>query len=70
MWQKPGDIYLSQGKYVVRLLEIFGMVECNSMATPMERKFMKLCGKSERPNLAIPSKYQEFIGALIFLVRA
>ena len=26
VWQRPGEIFLSQAKYVVKLLEIFGMV--------------------------------------------
>eukprot|EP00253_Pinus_taeda_P029244 PITA_29244 len=30
VWQRPGEIYLSEGKYVVKLLERFAMVECNS----------------------------------------
>ena len=31
-----GEIFLSQGKYIVKLLERFGMVDCNSVSTPME----------------------------------
>jgi len=27
VWQNLGDIFLSQGKYIVKLLEIFGMTE-------------------------------------------
>ena len=41
MWQRSGQIFLSQGKDVVKLLERFGMVECKSMATPMEMNFKK-----------------------------
>eukprot|EP00253_Pinus_taeda_P002189 PITA_02189 len=29
VWQKPGEIFLSQGKYVVKILEIFGMMDCS-----------------------------------------
>eukprot|EP00253_Pinus_taeda_P014322 PITA_14322 len=29
IWERPGEIYLSQGKYVVKLLKKFAMVECN-----------------------------------------
>jgi len=27
MWQKIGEIFLSQGKYIVKILERFGMVD-------------------------------------------
>ena len=51
VWQKAGEIFLSQGKYVVKLLERFGMVDCKSVATPMELNFKKLCGTAARPKL-------------------
>jgi len=31
VWQKPSEIFLSQGKYVVKILERFGMVDCKPM---------------------------------------
>ena len=34
VWQRPGEIFLSQGKYIVKLLERFGMVDCKSVLTP------------------------------------
>ena len=46
VWQRPGEILLSQGKDVVKLLEIFGMVDCKSVSTPMELNFKKLCGNA------------------------
>ena len=49
VWQKPGEIFLSQGKYIVKLLERCGMVDCNSMTTPMELNFKKLCGSVVGP---------------------
>lgn len=68
MWQRLGDIFLSQGKYIVKLLEIFGMTECKSMAIPMEMNFNKLCGEDAGLNLANPYEYKQLIGALMFLV--
>lgn len=56
--EKNGEIFLSQGKYVMKLLEIFGMVECNSFLIPMEMNFKKLCGEVVRPNLVNPSEYR------------
>lgn len=55
---RPGESILSQGKYVVKLLERFGMVECKSMSTPMEMNFKKLCGDEDGPDLSNPSKYR------------
>ena len=55
VWQRPGDIFLSQGKYIVKLLERFGMVDCKSMSTPMELNFKKLSGSVVGPMLANPS---------------
>ena len=57
VWQRPGEIFLSQGKYVVKLLERFGMVDCKSMATPMEANFKNLCSEVVGPYLADPSMY-------------
>ena len=33
--QKPGEIVLSQGKYVVEILKRFGMMDCKSMTMSM-----------------------------------
>ena len=33
VWQKPGEIFLSQGKYVVKVLERFGMMGCKFVTT-------------------------------------
>ena len=68
VWQRPVEIFLSQGKYIVKLLERFGMTECNSMATPMEMNFKMLCGEVAGPNLVNPSEYRQLIRALMFLV--
>ena len=43
VWQKPGEIMLSQGKYVVEILKRFGMMDCKSMSTPMMMN-LKLLG--------------------------
>lgn len=67
-WQRPGNIFLSQGEYVVKLLEIFGMIVWKSLSTSMEMNFKKLCGDVAWPNLANPSEYHKLIGALMFPV--
>ena len=41
VWQIPEGIFPNQGKYVVEILRIFDMLDCKSMATPMDTN-MKL----------------------------
>jgi hypothetical protein len=38
VWKSPERIFLNQGKYVVKILKRFNMLECKSMNTPMEVK--------------------------------
>jgi len=33
VWQKPREIFLSQGKYVVKILERFGMMDFKPVTT-------------------------------------
>lgn len=42
VWQKLGETFLSQGKYVVKILERFGMVDCKPVTTLMELDSKKL----------------------------
>ena len=57
VWQRPGKIFLSQGKYIVKLQERFGMVDCKSMSAPIELNFQKLSGNAAGPVLANPTEY-------------
>ena len=43
VWQKPREIMLSQGKYVVEILKRFRMMDCKSMTMPMTTN-LKLFG--------------------------
>eukprot|EP00253_Pinus_taeda_P028312 PITA_28312 len=70
VWQKQGEIFLSQGKYIMKLLERFGMVDCKSVTTLMELNFNKSCRSAARPDLGNPSEYRQLIGALMFLVNS
>ena len=67
-WKRPGEIFLSQGKYIVKLLERFGMVDYKSVLTPMELNFKKLSGSATRHVLANPTEYRQLVEALMFLV--
>ena len=57
VWQGPGEIFLSQGKYVLKPLERFGVVDCKSVSTPMELNFKKLSGNAIGPMLENPTQY-------------
>ena len=70
LWQKPGEIFLSQGKYVVKILERFGMVDCKPITTPMELDFKKLSGSAAGPILRNATEYHQLIRALMFLVNS
>jgi hypothetical protein len=66
VWQKPGEIFLVQGKYVVKILQKFGMMDCKSKATPMVTDLRKSRNSNFDP--VDSSMYRQFIGSLIYLV--
>ena len=70
VWQRLGEIFLSQGKYIVKLLERFGMVDCKFVTTLMELNFKKLCGSVVGLDLGNPTEYRQLVGALMFLVNS
>ena len=43
VWQKPSEIFLTQGKYAIDILQIFGMQDCKFMSIPMTTNLTKLC---------------------------
>jgi hypothetical protein len=42
VWQRPGEIFLKQGKYAVQILKRFQMEDCKPMATPMITNLKKV----------------------------
>ena len=60
VWQKCCEIFLGQGKYVVKILQEFGMTDCKSMATPMVTDIRKLRDSNSDP--ADSSLYRQLIG--------
>eukprot|EP00253_Pinus_taeda_P010569 PITA_10569 len=70
VWQKLAEIFLSQGKYVVKILERFTMVDCKPITTSMEVDFKKLSGSVARHVLRNATEYQQLVGALMFLVKS
>jgi hypothetical protein len=66
VWQKRCEIFLGQGKYVVKILQKFGMMDCKSMATPMVTDMTKLRDFVSDP--VDSSMYRKLIGSLMYLV--
>jgi hypothetical protein len=63
--QHPNQIFLSQTKYAIELLNKFVMEDCKPSLTPMEQK-MKL-SKFEGGELVNSTKYRQLVGSLIYL---
>jgi hypothetical protein len=68
VWQKPGQIFLSQGKYAVDVLRRFGMLDCKSMTTPMISNLKKLHDQATGSYPEDPTVYRQIIGSLMYLV--
>jgi hypothetical protein len=68
VWQKPGEIFLSQSKYAVDVLRRFGMLDCKSMSTPMIFNLKKLHDQATGSDPEDPSVYHQIIGFLMYLV--
>ena len=68
VWQKPGEIVLSQGKYDVEILKRFGMMDCKSMSTPMTTN-LKLLGATTSETVDA-TLYRQMIGSLMYLMNA
>jgi hypothetical protein len=66
VWQKRGEVFLGQGKYVIKILQKFGMMDCKSMDTPMNVDIRKVKVPDSDP--VDPSLYQQLIGSLMYLV--
>jgi hypothetical protein len=66
VWKKHGEVFLGQGKYIVKILQNFGMMDCKSMATPMVIDLRKL--RDNDFDLVDSSLYRSLIGSLMYLV--
>jgi len=63
--QKVGKLYVHQKMYIEKLLELYGMKECNAVKTPMDihTKFEN-CEESKKADVLV---YQELLGRLMYL---
>jgi hypothetical protein len=66
IWHKHGVVFLGQGKYAVKILQNFGMMDCKSMDTSMTTDIRKVRDLDYDP--VDPSLYQQLIGSLMYLV--
>jgi hypothetical protein len=66
VWKKCGEVFLGQGKYAIKILQKFGMMDCKSMDTPMTIDIRKI--RDSDYDLVDPSLYRQFIGSLMYLV--
>jgi hypothetical protein len=65
VWHRTNQIFLSQGKYTV---EIFGMMDCKSMPTPMVMNLKKMNEDSSDSSEIDPHLYKQLIGSLMYMV--
>jgi hypothetical protein len=66
VWQKRGEVFLGQGKYAIKILQKFGMMDCKSMDTPMNADIRKVKVSDSDP--IDPSLYRQLIGSFMYLV--
>ena len=65
VWHSPEGIFLNQRKYAVEILKRFDMLECKSMATPMDTNFKLLTYASSE--LVDVTLYRQIIASLMYL---
>lgn len=66
VWQKLGEIFLGQGKYIIKILQKFGTMNCKLMQTSMVINLRKL--RDTNSDLVDLSIYHKLIGSLMYLV--
>ena len=65
VWQSVDGIFLGQGKYALEILKRFGMMDCKTMATPMELNMKLLNDASSK--LVYAMMYRQMIRSLMYL---
>jgi hypothetical protein len=68
VWQRQGEIFLAQGKYIVDVLKRFGMMDCKSMSTPIVTNLRKLHDSDTCSDLVDPTMYRQLIGSLMYMI--
>ena len=62
VWKNTKGIFLNQGNYGVEILKMFDMLECKSMATPMDSNLKLL--EDDSSELVDVTQYRHIIGSL------
>ena len=68
VWQKPSEIFLTQRKYAVDILQRFGMQDSKSMSVPMTTNLTKLWDSASSSQSVDSTLYRQLIGSLMYLV--
>jgi len=66
VWQKDGEVFVSQGKYANEILRRFHMEKCKPMQTPLVGYWRKEDATSGEVAIAII--YRQLVGSLMYLV--
>lgn len=64
--REDGSILIKQESYTKKILERFGMSQCNPVSTPIEKGSTGLTSEEERASERFP--YREAVGALAYLM--
>eukprot|EP00253_Pinus_taeda_P027135 PITA_27135 len=65
VWQKDGEVVVSQGKYANEILRHFHMEKCKPMQTPLARNWRKEDATSSE--VVAATIYQQLVGSLMYL---
>jgi hypothetical protein len=58
VWKRTDEVFLSQGKYTMEILNNFGMIDCKSMPTPMVMDLKKMNDASTNSGEIDPHFYR------------
>ena len=65
VWKNADGISLGQGKYIVEILKIFGIMDCKAMTTHMALNLKLLSDDSLE--VVDATMYRQMIGSLMYL---
>jgi len=66
VWQKDGEVFVSQGKYANEILRHFHMEKCKPMQTPLAGKWRKEDATSSE--VVATTIYRQLVGSLMYMV--
>ena len=66
VWQKDGEVFVSQGKYANEILRHFHIEKCKPMQTPLARNWRKEDATSGE--VVTTTVYWQLVGSLMYLV--